>query len=89
MALGADAAQVVRMVLTRLADWCVIGIALGTAASLWASRFVATLLYGFKPWDPLPFAAAALVLAIVAAAAGWFPARRASRINPTILLREG
>ena len=89
MALGADAAQVVRMVLTRIGGLVAIGIALGTAASLWASRFVATLLYGFKPWDPVPFAAAAVVLAIVAGAAGWFPARRASRINPTILLREG
>jgi putative ABC transport system permease protein len=89
MALGADASQVIRMVLLRIGGLVVIGIALGTAASLWASRFVATLLYGFKPWDPLPFAAAALVLTLVAAAAGWFPARRASRINPTILLRDG
>jgi ABC-type antimicrobial peptide transport system permease subunit len=57
--------------------------------SVWASRFVATLLYGFTPGDPRPFAAAALVLMIVACAAGWLPARRASRINPTTLLREG
>jgi putative ABC transport system permease protein len=89
MALGADAGQVVRMVLMRIGALVVLGIALGTAASLWASRFVASLLYGFKPWDPLPFAAAALMLILVAAAAGWLPARRASRINPTILLREG
>ena len=48
MALGADAAQVVRMVLMRIGGLVVFGIALGTAASLWASRFVATLLYGFN-----------------------------------------
>lgn len=64
-------------------------IAIGTAASVWASQFVTALLYGFKPWDPLPFATAALVLTLVAGVAGWLPARRASRINPTILLREG
>jgi putative ABC transport system permease protein len=89
MALGADAGAVVRMVMMRVGWLVVIGIVLGTAASVWASRFVATLLYGFKPSDPVPFAAAALVLTIVAVAAGWVPARRASRINPTSLLREG
>jgi putative ABC transport system permease protein len=89
MALGADAQSVVRMVLMRVGGLVAIGITIGTAASVWASQFVATLLYGFKPWDPLPFAAAALVLALVAGAAGWLPARRASRINPTILLRDG
>jgi putative ABC transport system permease protein len=89
MALGADAGAVVRMVMMRVGWLVVIGIALGTAASVWASRFVATLLYGFKPWDPVPFAAAALVLTVVTIAAGWLPARRASRINPTSLLREG
>jgi ABC-type antimicrobial peptide transport system permease subunit len=89
MALGADAPGVVRMVLMRVGGLVGIGIALGTAASVWASQFVATLLYGFKPWDPLPFAGAALILTVVAGAAGWLPARRASRINPTILLREG
>jgi putative ABC transport system permease protein len=89
MALGATAGGVVRMILTRVGGLVAIGIVIGTAASLWATKFVATLLYGFKPWDPLPFAAATLILTVVAAAAGWLPARRASRINPTILLREG
>ena len=89
MALGADAPGVVRMVMMRVGGLVGAGIVLGTAASVWASQFVATLLYGFKPWDPLPFAIAALILTVVAAAAGWLPARRASRINPTILLREG
>jgi predicted permease len=89
MALGADAAGVVRMVLMRVGGLVAIGITLGMAASVWASKFVATLLYGFDPSDPLPFAGAALILMVVAGAAGWLPARRASRINPTILLREG
>jgi putative ABC transport system permease protein len=88
MALGADAPGVVRMVMMRVGGLVGIGIALGTAASMWAAQFIATLLYGFKPWDPLPFVIAALILTVVAAAAGWLPARRASRINPTILLRE-
>src|SRR5207247_2511073 len=46
---------------------------------LWASKFVATLLYGLEPRDPATLAAAAAVLAIVAATAGWLPAHRASR----------
>jgi predicted permease len=88
MALGADASDVVRMVLARVGALVVIGVALGTGASLWASRFVATFLYGFTPSDPATFVGAALVLSLVAAAAGWLPARRASRIDPTSVLRD-
>jgi len=54
---------------------------------VWASRFVASFLYGFEPSDPTTFAIAALVLSLVAAVAGWLPARRAARIDPAAVLR--
>ena len=88
MALGADASDVVRMVLTRVGALVLMGVVIGTGASFWASRFVASFLYGFTASDPATFVGAALVLGLVAAAAGWIPARRASRIDPTIVLRE-
>ena len=58
------------------------------ALSLWASRFVATLLYGLEPRDPLTLVAAALILGTVGAVAGWLPAYRASRIDPAEVLRD-
>jgi putative ABC transport system permease protein len=89
MALGANAAGVVRLVLARI-GWLVgAGIVAGAALSAWAGRFVASLLWGLEPRDPVTFAAAALILSVIAFVAGWLPARRASRIDPTIVLREG
>jgi ABC-type antimicrobial peptide transport system permease subunit len=88
MALGADASDVVRMVLTRVGALVVLGVAIGTGASIWASRFVAAFLYGLEASDPATFVGAALVLSLVAAAAGWLPARRASRLDPTSVLRD-
>jgi putative ABC transport system permease protein len=87
MALGADADDVVRMVLRRVAVLVAAGIAIGTAVSVWASRFVTAFLYGFEPTDPATFLAAGAVLSLVAALAGWVPARRASRIDPADVLR--
>jgi putative ABC transport system permease protein len=87
MALGASATDVMRIVLGRVATLVAIGTAIGIAASVWASRFVVSFIYGFEPSDPATFIVAALVLTIVAAAAGWLPARRASRIDPAAVLR--
>jgi len=87
MALGADAADVVRMVLRRVGVLVALGVAIGTGASVWASRFVTSFLYGFEASDPATFAGAVLVLSLVAAIAGWLPARRASRIDPASELR--
>jgi len=56
--------------------------------SLWASRFVETLVYGLEPRDPATFTIAAVVLAVVGAVAGWLPAQRASRIDPAEVLRD-
>ncbi len=87
MALGANAPAIVRMILNRVGVLVALGIAMGTGASIWASRFVTSFLYGFEPSDPATFVLAALVLTLIAAAAGWLPARRASRIDPAEVLR--
>ena len=89
MALGAAPGGVVRLVLRRVAMLVGIGTLAGAAMSVWASRFVSTLLYGLQPRDPVTLAAAVVVLGSIGAAAGWLPARRASRIDPARVLREG
>jgi predicted permease len=89
MALGAAPGGVVRMVLRRVALLVALGVVVGAGVSLWASRFIATLLYGLEPRDPVTLIGAALVLGAIGALAGWLPARRAARIDPTRVLREG
>jgi len=88
MALGAAPSGVVRLVLTRVTALVAIGVAVGAGVSVWASRFVATLLFGLEPRDPATLVSAAVVLAAIGAIAGWLPAYRASRIDPAEVLRE-
>jgi ABC-type antimicrobial peptide transport system permease subunit len=66
-----------------------LGVLAGTAISLWASTLVAALIYGVEPRDPATFAASTIMLAVVAGLAAWLPARRAGRIDPAAVLREG
>jgi ABC-type antimicrobial peptide transport system permease subunit len=87
MALGASPSRIVQLVLWRVALLVGAGVIVGAIVSLWASKFVASLLYGLEPRDPGTFASAAIVLTLVAAFAGWVPARRASRADPAITLR--
>jgi predicted permease len=89
MALGADAGGVVRLVLARVGMLVGAGVILGIAISVWASRFVGALLYGLEPRDPATLIGAALTLATIGGLAGWLPARRASRIDPAVALRQG
>ena len=65
-----------------------VGIGAGAALSLWLSGFVRNLLFGLEPTDSATLVAAAVVLACVALAAAWLPARRAARLDPTSALRE-
>jgi putative ABC transport system permease protein len=87
IALGAAPGHVQRLVLSRVSVLVVLGVIIGGMASLWASRFVATLLYGLEPRDPATLIEAAVVLATVGALAAWLPAWRASRIDPAVVLR--
>jgi predicted permease len=88
MALGAQPAAVVRLVLSRVAVLVGAGVLIGVGVSLYASRFVASLVYGLAPRDPATLVGAAITLAAVAALAAWLPAYRASRIDPAEVLRE-
>jgi ABC-type lipoprotein release transport system permease subunit len=65
-----------------------LGLVIGATASVWASKFVALLLYGFEPRDPSTVIGATGLLAAVAGMAAWLPARRASRIDPAVTLRS-
>jgi putative ABC transport system permease protein len=88
LALGAEPSGVVRLVLSRVVWLVTAGIVAGIATSVWLSRFVAPLLFGLQPRDPLTLAAAALMLAAVAAIAGALPASRAARLDPAVVLRR-
>jgi ABC-type antimicrobial peptide transport system permease subunit len=63
------------------------GLLIGVPTALLAGRFVSNQLFGLKPNDPVTLVGAALILTLVALFAGFFPARRASRVNPLIALR--
>ncbi|MFI4945326.1 MAG: ABC transporter permease, partial [Burkholderiales bacterium] len=89
MALGADAGGVVRLVLRGAAGLLATGVAIGIVASLLAAGLVGSLLYGLEPRDPLTLAVATGVLVVVGLLAAGLPARRASRIDPAEVLREG
>ncbi len=87
MALGAARSDVLALVVGQGMKLVGIGIAVGLAGSLALTRFLAALLYGVNPTDPLVFAGVATLLAAVAAAASYLPARRASRVDPMVALR--
>jgi putative ABC transport system permease protein len=88
MALGAEPAGVVRLVLVRVFVLVALGVIIGTAVSVWSSQFLASLLFDLQPRDAVTLVTAAVTLTAVGAVAGWLPAYRASRIDPTQVLRE-
>jgi ABC-type antimicrobial peptide transport system permease subunit len=87
MALGATAPQVQLGVMAKALWLALVGVALGAVTSIAAAKWIASLLFGTRPTDPATFAAIVLLLGAVALAAGYIPARRASRIDPMIALR--
>jgi putative ABC transport system permease protein len=89
LALGATGRNVERMVLTRVAIMALLGVAAGVVATLWASRVLQGLVYNTSPRDPGAIALAAGLLSALALGAAWLPARRASRIDPVEVLRDG
>jgi len=89
MALGAPATGIVRLVFRRVGVLIAAGLVLGLAGSWWAARFVAPLLFQVEARDPMTFSGTAAVLVAVGVLAAWVPARRAARLDPATVLREG
>ena len=87
MALGADRAIVLRMVLRVGLRLLLIGTAIGLAGSILLSRTLASQLFGVSPYDPLTLAGVVLLLFATGLAACFFPARSATRVDPMIALR--
>jgi putative ABC transport system permease protein len=88
MALGASPSNVLGLVLKQGAQIATVGIAVGLGLGLWLAQSLTTLLFGVKPFDPLTFLIAPLVLAVIALAACAIPARRAASVDPAIALHE-
>jgi len=87
MALGAERADVLRLVVRQGMTMTFIGLALGLIAAFFMSRVLVGLLYGVSAKDPLTFAGVSIVLLVVALLACLIPARRATRVDPIIALR--
>ncbi len=87
MALGADRSRIRDLVVWQGMRLAIIGVLLGVAAAFGLTRFLAGFLYGVKSWDPLAFVIVPVVLSAVALVAVWFPATRASRLDPQQALR--
>jgi predicted permease len=88
MAIGAQRAQVLRMVLSKGLLLTAVGIGAGLAGAAVLTRFLQGMLFGITPLDPLTFVAVALIFGLVTMAASYIPARRATRIDPLVALRS-
>lgn len=88
MALGAKAGDIQRLVLRQGMTLVSLGIVIGLASSLFATRLIESMLFGVSTTDPLTFAAIPLILAIVALLACLLPARRATKVDPVVALRH-
>jgi len=88
LALGARASQVTGVVVREALALAAIALIVGITAALGLTRLLSGLLYEVSPRDPVTFAAVAFVVATVAVAAAWLPARRATRIDPAMTIRD-
>src|SRR5262245_6931810 len=87
-ALGAKRGDIVKMIMREAIILLLAGLAAGTALALAAAKTASAMLYGLQPHDPTTFLMAATLLAMVAAVATYLPARRASRVDPMVALRQ-
>ena len=88
IALGAGKSRVVAEVLGKGLRVTGLGIFVGLVAAVAATRVLTAMLFGISAFDPLTFAGVVVSVALVAAAACYLPARRASRVDPVVVLRE-
>ena len=88
VALGASRRTLVRLVLAQSMLPVTGGVVLGIAGSVWAGRLLSSFLYQVQPGDPIVVAAVVALLALVALASSWVPARRAAAIDPATALRD-
>jgi ABC-type antimicrobial peptide transport system permease subunit len=88
MALGARRDDIMKMFLSKGVALAGVGIIAGVVFSAFTASMMASLLYGVRPHDPAVFLLVPLLLLAVAALASYLPARRATKVNPMIALRE-
>jgi ABC-type antimicrobial peptide transport system permease subunit len=88
MALGAQAGNVLWLVLRETLLLVSIGVAIGLPAALAATRLTRSMLFGLTENDPLTIALATLVMIAIGAMAGYLPARRAAQVDPMMVLRQ-
>jgi predicted permease len=87
-ALGADRGRIISLVLGEVGRVVLAGTLVGVTAAAWIGKLMSSFLFGTQPIEPLVLASAAALLGVVAAAAGFVPALRASRVDPMVALRE-
>jgi ABC-type antimicrobial peptide transport system permease subunit len=88
MALGATTGSVMRLALWQGMRQLTLGVALGLAAAFGVTRVLQSVLMRISPTDPLTFAAISILLGVIGSLACWIPARRATRIDPVVALRN-
>jgi ABC-type antimicrobial peptide transport system permease subunit len=88
MALGAEPASILRLVMRNVIAVLAVGVVAGIGISLAATRVLQQLLFGLGPRDAVTMIAAVAVLSVVALIAGYLPARRATKVNPMVALRN-
>jgi len=88
MALGARYTQVLWMVLRQAVLLAIAGVVVGVPLSLWVGKYVASMLFGLTPRDPVTLAFTAVVLIAIASLAGYLPARRAALVDPARALKS-